>query len=133
MNGTEAAGINIGNNDISYAWSPAQTGIPATGPVDFNGDGNETDTWCSSGCTFTAIDVNNDGDGVDILQPFQDWPNLLYQFQCTTPFSDSPAGELYGSQAQKFPQEITTDEILDKHLLYPPRPVRIQRLPTKRR
>jgi hypothetical protein len=130
--GTEAAGLNIGNNDISYAWSPGQTGIPATGPVDFNGDGNATDTWCPSGCTFTAVDLNNDGDGEDgtggtsePLMPFEDWPNMFYQYQCTVNGGpDTPHSHAVGN----FSREITTDEILDKHLLFPPRPVRINNL-----
>ena len=127
-NGTEAAGINIGNNDISYAWSPAQTGIPATGPVDFNGDGNETDIWCASGCTFAAIDLNNDGTGTDVLLPFEDWPNLDYQMQCTANYlSDSPrtssrSRALIGNPSH----ELTTDEVLDNHLLYPHKSVQVR-------
>jgi len=121
-NGSESAGINIGNNGISYIWSPGQTGIPATGPVDFNGDGNKTDTWCPSGCTFTAVDLNNDGDGKDtLLQPFEDWPNLLYQFACTANYStDRVIKNLRTRHLQKFTRELTSDEILGKHLLYPP-------------
>jgi hypothetical protein len=129
-NGTEAAGINIGNNDIGYTWSPAQTGIPAAGPVDFNGDGNATDSWCSSGCDFTNFELNNGpagngGEGTDLLLPFEDWPNLSLAFQCSFGYVD---GTAVGIGA---PAELTTDEILDKHLLYPIRPVRIQVLPSK--
>jgi hypothetical protein len=50
-NGTEAAGLNLGNNDIGYTWcSGVQTPIPGSGPVDFNCNGIPTETWCASGC-----------------------------------------------------------------------------------
>jgi hypothetical protein len=134
-NGSEAAGINIGNNDISYTWSPAQTAIPATGPVDFNGDGNTTDTWCTSGCTFTSLELNFDpfgagGSGTDTLLPFEDWPNLSFQFQCSLGYVDGTAGASGSGSATQSPREISTDEVLEKHLLYSHKPVRIQLLPT---
>jgi hypothetical protein len=100
-NGTEANGINLGNNDIGYAWcSGVQTPIPGTGPVDFNCNGIRTETWCASGCDITpGIELNKDpaGGGMipngtpasgDILQPFEDWPNLVFAFQCQPTFND---------------------------------------------
>jgi hypothetical protein len=130
-NGREAAGINIGNNDISYTWSPLQTPIPATGPVDFDGNGNATDTWCPFGCTFTAIDLNNDGDGKDVLLPFEDWLNLDLQFQCGANYAGDGLADgsaLMGLGIGR-PRELTTDQALDHHLLYPHKPVQILVLP----
>lgn len=84
-----AAGINIGNNDIGYANCHGRTPIPGTSPVDFNCDGNQTDTGCASGCNLPFMELNNNngatpngtpGSG-DVLQPFEDWPNLIFNFQ----------------------------------------------------
>lgn len=100
-NGSEANGINLGNNDIGYTWcSGIRTPIPGTGPVDFNCDGNATETWCASGCDITpGLELNKDPTGLgqtpngtpgsgDVLRPFEDWPNLLYAFQCTAGYND---------------------------------------------
>jgi protein-disulfide isomerase len=93
-NGSEAAGLNLGNNDIGYTHCPVATPIPGTGPVDFNCDGTRNQTWCESGCDITpGIELNQDplgggqipngtpGSG-DVLRPFEDWPNLIFDFQC---------------------------------------------------
>jgi hypothetical protein len=94
--GTEAAGINVGN-DIGYAssCSGARVPIAGTGPVDFNCDGTRNQTWCASGCDITpGMELNNDPAGLggipdgsgsgDILKPFEDWPNLFFRFQTVT-------------------------------------------------
>lgn len=99
-NGNESAGLNLGNSDIGYTWCPSQTRIPGTGPVDFNCNGNNAETWCAIGCDFTfGLELNHDpagggkvpdgtpGSG-DVLQPFEDWPNLYFFFQCQSTFGD---------------------------------------------
>jgi hypothetical protein len=93
-NGTEAVGINVGN-DIGYTWcSLGQTPIPGTGPVDFNCNSNTMETWCAQGCDITpGLELNRDHQGAgqipdgtpgsgDVLRPYEDWPNLIYTFQC---------------------------------------------------
>jgi hypothetical protein len=96
-NGSEAAGLNLGNNDIGYNTScgPARP-IPGTGPVDFTCSGTLNKTWCGSGCDFPFRELNNNdgetpngtpGSG-DVLRPFEDWPNLIYAFQCKGTFDD---------------------------------------------
>jgi hypothetical protein len=96
--GTEAAGINIGNSDIGYTTTcqGAPKPIPGTGPVDFDCDGNTTGTWCASGCTHPFLELNNNdgktpngspGSG-DVLMPFEDWPNLIFNFQGFTTFNN---------------------------------------------
>jgi hypothetical protein len=96
-NGTEAAGLNLGNHDIGYTWCPSQTPIPGTGPVDFNCAGGNTQTWCDSGCDITpALELNHDPQGQgtiggDQLQPFEDWPNLVFAYQCEGSYNDGQA------------------------------------------
>ncbi len=92
-NGTEAAGLNLGNNDIAFTWCPSPTAIPGMGPVDFNCNGI-FESWCAFGCDITpGFELNHDpaGGGMtpngspgsgDVLQPFEDWPNLFFFFQC---------------------------------------------------
>jgi hypothetical protein len=97
-NGSEADGINLGNTDIGYTWcSGVRTPIPA--PTDFNCNGR-IETWCASGGDITpGIELNHDPQGLgqipngtpgsgDVLRPFEDWPNLLFAFQCTAGFND---------------------------------------------
>ena len=108
--GNESAGINAGS-DIGYTWcSGVQTPIPGSGPADFNCNGNRTETWCASGCDITpGLELNKDPagggqipdgtpDSGDVLQPFEDWPNLVFTFQCQPNFNDGAAGTVgYGS------------------------------------
>ena len=97
--GSEAAGINVGSNDIGYTnCYLGRQPIPSIGPVDFNRDGTRTQTWCASGCDITpGLELNRDpagggqipdgtpGSG-DVLRPFEDWPNLIFAFQCQSTF-----------------------------------------------
>jgi hypothetical protein len=121
--GTEAAGINVGN-DIGYTWcSGVQTAIPGSGPVDFNCNGIRTETWCAVGCDITpGLELNLDpagrgqvpngtpGSG-DVLRPFEDWPNLQFGFQCSAGFSDGgPA--MAGNDESLSPVEMTSGEML---------------------
>jgi hypothetical protein len=96
-NGTEAAGLNLGNQDIGYTWcAGAQTPIPGTGPVDFNCFGGSSESWCGSGCDITpALELNHDpfGQGTvggDQLQPFEDWPNLTVAYLFEAAYNDGP-------------------------------------------
>jgi len=96
--GSEAAGLNLGSNDMGYKTGcsgPAKL-IPGTGPVDWNCDGILNQTWCPSGCDFPCFELNNNdgktpngmpGSG-DVLMPFEDWPNLFFPFQCLLTFND---------------------------------------------
>jgi hypothetical protein len=119
--GSEAAGINLGNNDIAYNSScngPPRP-VPGTGPVDWDCNGVLTDTWCPSGCTHPFFELNaNDGrtpDGTpgsgDVLLPFEDWPNLVFSFQCEGTFDDGAVGNPgYGASLPA--HEMTVDEAL---------------------
>ncbi len=118
--GTEAAGINVGHGDIGYtSCNGVQTRIPGSGPVDFNCNGNARETWCAVGCDITpGFELNKDPQGGgqipngtpgsgDALQPFEDWPNLVFAFQCSSTFSDGAVpGNLLSSG------ELTTDQII---------------------
>ena len=121
--GTEAAGIKVGN-DIGYTWcSGVQTPIPGSGPVDFNCNGIRTETWCAVGCDITpGLELNKDpagrgqtpngtpGSG-DVLRPFEDWPNLRFDFQCSLGFSD---GGAVGNGESLSSGEMTTDRMMQR-------------------
>jgi hypothetical protein len=81
--------------------------------VDFNCDGRADETWCASGCDITpGLELNQDPagrgrlpPGGDLLLPFEDWPNLLFGYQCASTYNDGAApgflagGEMTSEQA----------------------------------
>jgi len=96
--GSEAAGLGLGGPDIAYTWcGGAKAPIPGVGPVDFNCNGSAQDTWCDSGCSITpSVELNRDpfGGGQlggDVLLPVEDWPNLVFTYQCQPTFNDGAA------------------------------------------
>jgi hypothetical protein len=107
--GSEAAGLALGRADIAYTWcAGGKTRIPGIGPVDFNCNGSTHDTWCESGCDITpGLELNRDPlgggqlpPGGDTFVPVQDWPNLVFAYQCHSTFNDGSApGLLPGGQA----------------------------------
>jgi slime mold repeat-containing protein/Calx-beta domain-containing protein len=130
--GSESAGLNLGNSDIGYTWCPSQTPIPGTGPVDFNCDGSKSEAWCASGCDITqGLELNHDpaggghvpsgtpGSG-DVLQPFEDWPNLIFTYQCQSTYNDGAAPGQFLSSG-----EATCEGLLEKHPVLPPRGIEI--------
>lgn len=74
-----AQAINLGN-DFSPRWVVL---TPANRPVDWNRDG-------VIGTVNGKIDINNIGRGGfgDILQGYNDWANLKYNFRASTDFAD---------------------------------------------
>ena len=97
---SELPGLNLGRPDIAYVWCAGGAArIPGTGPVDFNCNGSTDDTWCESGCAITpGLELNRDPlgggqlpPGGDILLPVEDWPNLVFAYQCQATFNDGAA------------------------------------------
>ena len=99
---SEPAGIG-GIGDQAF-WACPFLGIvfnaPGTGPINWNCDGDSTDTGVSS-------DANRDGT-TGTLASFWDWGNILYDFQVTGSFAD-------GVRRSPFPmqQEMTYPEYLE--------------------
>lgn len=85
------------------AFGPPPVGLePASGPIDWDGDGNTTDTGL-------ALDLNLlpnqgcDGDGT-VLTGFNDWSNLVYDFQNASASADGVR------PASAVPVEITFEQ-----------------------
>jgi hypothetical protein len=77
-------------------------------------DGPADETWCAFGCDITpGLELNKDPagrgrlpPGGDLLLPFEDWPNLLFGYQCASTYNDGAApGFLAGG-------EMTSDQAL---------------------
>ena len=129
--GSDVAGINLGNNDMGYNTScgGGPRPIPGRGPVDWFCNGSLTDTWCPNGCTGPFRELNN-GDGNtpngnpgsgDVLLPFEDWPNLTFAFQCQPTFNDGAVGMVgYGKSLSS--GEMTTEQMMQQSGLPVPVP-----------
>jgi hypothetical protein len=80
----ESLGIGAGNSDITTYNCPDFTPVfaPAAGPVDWNCNGDATETGVEA-------DINADGH-TDALVGHRDWGTLNFHFQCWP--GDEPGG-----------------------------------------
>jgi len=120
----EPAGLGGATSDL-FTYTDAMCDIPWTvaptmGPVDWNGDGDTTDTSVSADLS-SGVD-HACGEGTLRLVGMSDWAApLTYKFQCTSfggPNGDGSAG------ARALAREITTREAMAAHALYPVRSAR---------
>jgi hypothetical protein len=95
---------------------------PSYGPIDWNNDGNATETNAQG-------DIDNDnGTPNTILYTGNDWEiangafkNLNFNFQCTTAFAqDSGAGAVGQVQSSITTPELGHRQARELHILYPP-------------
>ena len=124
LNETLGVGSSAGDTDI-VVYCGAGVGCsltgPSHGPIDWNNDGNATET-------NVAADIENNG-GEPALLTANDWEiangffqNLNFKFQCTTAFaSDSgEAGVLGQVQTSVSTTELGLKHAQEHHILYPP-------------
>jgi hypothetical protein len=77
----EPAGIGDGTDTTVFVCPGGGAGNgPGMGPINWNCDTDSTDTGLS-------VDINGDGTST-LLQGFDDWDNLLFDFQTTSDFED---------------------------------------------
>jgi hypothetical protein len=75
----EPTGIGDGTDTTRYMCPPGERLGAGTGPIDWNCDGDTTDT---------GIAVNLNGGTFGVLTGFDDWANLKFDFQNTGDFED---------------------------------------------
>ena len=118
----ETIGINAGTNDITTYFCPGTTRAPATGPIDWDCDGDggtETRSGAAAGLPHVEIDNNSTGD--TFLGGYADWPNLNFAFQCD-------ANGHYGAGAAAggiTSQELDDATAASRHVEHPAKAVSI--------
>jgi hypothetical protein len=129
----EPAGLGSQTAD-TFTFTDSLCDIPNTvaasdGPVDWNGDGDATDTSVSADVT-SGVDHACDPNAVGyfpVLAGNQDWSTsgpirFTFKFQCT-PYG-GPNGD-GASSSVGLVNEIGTKEVLDAHAMYPVRSAKI--------